>query len=502
MSDRTAAREVEGGVAILLLEDDPLDARLIEVRLREAGARFRVERVARRADFLAALARGRPDVILSDYNVPGFDGLAALAEARERSKGVPFLFVSGALGEERAIELLRRGATDYVLKDNLDRLVPCVERALAEAREREELARAEEALRRSEARSRALIAALAEGIAVQDPHGAFLEVNTAAEKLLGLGREEILRHAGPGLPGRVVREDGSPYPEDEHPMAVALRTGESQVGRVLGVDRPDGARVWLSVNAQPLPGAGGEALAGVVSSFFDVTERKQRAELERQLIGIVSHDLRSPLSTILYTAKALLLREGQLDERAARATLRIQSSAERAARMVSDLLDFTQVRLGSGIPLSPKEANLHDLARATVAELESAWLEREVLLESHGDGAGRWDADRLAQVVQNLVTNALSYSPAGTPVRVRTRGEEAHVTLEVHNEGPPIPPERLPRLFEAMQRGQRGADARSRSVGLGLFIVFHIVRAHGGSVSVRSSAGAGTAFVVRLPRSG
>jgi phosphoserine phosphatase RsbU/P len=153
-------------VAILLLEDDPLDARLIIARLDEWPGRFVVERVTTGAAFREALICRRPDVILADYNVPGFDGLAALAAAREQLPDVPFLFVSGALGDERAIELLRRGATDYVLKDNLDRLVPCVDRALAEARERAERGRVEEALRRSEVRSRALIAALVEGIAV------------------------------------------------------------------------------------------------------------------------------------------------------------------------------------------------------------------------------------------------------------------------------------------------------------------------------------------------
>lgn len=488
-------------VFVLLLEDDPLDARLIEAHLARACARFQVERTANGEAFRRALERAPADVILSDYNVPGFDGLSALAAAREMRPEVPFLFVSGALGEERAIELLKRGATDYVLKDNLERLVPCVERALAEAKEREERARAEEALRRSEERSRALIAALVEGITMQDVRGAFVEVNAAAEKLLGLSREEILRHAGPGLPLPVIDEAGETIAAEDQPAAAALRTGESQVGRILGLRRPDGALVWLSVNAQPLGGAGDRAPAGVVSSFFDVTERRQRAEVEQQLIGIVSHDLRTPLTAILNTAEGLLRRAESLDERTTRGMTRIRSSTERAARMVRDLLDFTQVRLGSGIPLLPRTADLHELTRGTLDELESAWSERRLRMEQHGDGSGRWDVDRLVQVVQNLVTNALSYSPDDSTVRVVTRGEDGEVTLEVHNEGAPIPPELLPRLFEATMRGDNRASYRNRSVGLGCFIVYHVVRAHGGSVSVRSTAEHGTTFLVRLPRS-
>ena len=487
-------------VGILLLEDDPLDARLIDARLEAAGGRFVLTRVADGASFRAALASPGVDVILSDYNVPGFDGLAALELARQLRPEVPFVFVSGALGEERAIDLLKRGATDYVLKDNLDRLLPCVEWAQAEARERVERAQTEAALRRSEARSRALIAALVEGVAVQDPDRRFLEINVGAETLLGLPRDRILGHCAPDLPIRAVREDGSPLPVPEHPVAVALRTGEAQVGQVIGLYRPDGSLVWLSLNSQPLLEPDGRTVTGVVSSFFDITERKLRAELEQQLIGIVSHDLRTPLSTILYAAEALLLREGTLDEGVTGIVRRMRSSAERATRLVRDLLDFTQVRLGSGIPVDPKPTDLHELTRATLDELTSTWGDREVRHEQHGDGAGHWDSDRLVQVVQNLVSNALAYSPAQTAVRVCSRGEPDDVVLEVHNEGPPIAPARLSQLFDAMKRGDDGSDRHHRSVGLGLFIVYHVVQAHGGSVEVRSTAADGTTFLVRLPR--
>ncbi len=487
-------------VAILLLEDSPLDAELITARLGEAGERFVVQHVRDGARFAQALRERRWDVILSDYNVPGFGGLAALAISREVRPEVPFLFVSGALGEERAIELLKRGATDYVLKHNLDRLIPCVERALAEVHEREERLRAEQALRRSEARSRALIAALAEGIALQDPQGRFVEVNSAALALLGRSREQLLLHAQLCLPGDVVSEDGTRCPPEQQPMAVALRTGHSQVGRVLGIQRPDAATTWLSVNSQPVFDANDDAPVGVVSSFFDITKRKQHAELEQQLIGIVSHDLRSPLSAISYAARVLALSEGDLGERTTRMVQRIQTSVDRATRLVNDLLDFTQVRLGSGIPLSLANIDLHELARSTLAELQTAASERKLVLESHGDGSGRWDADRLVQVIQNLVTNALTYSPANTTVRVCTRGEPDAALLEVHNLGNPIPPELLPVIFNAMQRGHGRDQSHNRSVGLGLFIVYHIVRAHGASVSVRSNADEGTTFSVRLPR--
>jgi signal transduction histidine kinase len=132
---------------ILLLEDDPLDAELIETTLSTGGLDASLRRVVSQDDFTAALREGWPNLILSDYNLPGFDGIAALRLARELTPAVPFLFVSGAIGEERAIETLRAGATDYVLKSRLPRLVPAVRRALREAEDRAARNRLEEELR-------------------------------------------------------------------------------------------------------------------------------------------------------------------------------------------------------------------------------------------------------------------------------------------------------------------------------------------------------------------
>lgn len=227
-------------------------------------------------------------------------------------------------------------------------------------------------------------------------------------------------------------------------------------------------------------------------------ETQDRSDLEQQLIGIVSHDLRNPLQAILLGTSGLLRRE-QLDEGSVKAIARIQNAAERATRMIRDLLDFTEARLGGGIAVEVRPLCLHTLVRQAVDEVESAHPGRDVEVWTHGDGRGQGDADRLAQVVQNLVTNALSYSPEGTPVQVVTRAEDGALVLCVHNQGPPIPPDRLPHLFEPLQRATSG-DRSRRSLGLGLYIVQHIVGAHGGVVDVTSSEAEGTTFTVRLPR--
>jgi signal transduction histidine kinase len=127
--------------------------------------------------------------------------------------------------------------------------------------------------------------------------------------------------------------------------------------------------------------------------------------------------------------------------------------------------------------------------------------ERLLHLVQAGSGEGAWDGDRLAQLVSNLLSNAVHYSPLDSPVHIETRGEERELVLTVHNTGAPIPPEVLPRLFQPMQRGVAEVS-QARSVGLGLYIVDQVVRAHGGRVEVASTAEAGTTFTVRLPRAG
>ena len=215
-------------------------------------------------------------------------------------------------------------------------------------------------------------------------------------------------------------------------------------------------------------------------------------------MGIVSHDLRNPIGAILMSA-AVLLRRSDTDEATRRTAERITSVAQRTARLIRDLLDFTQARIGKGIPVHPREMDLHEAAEGVVDELSMLHPTREIRLQRRGSGQGCWDPDRVAQVMSNLVTNAVTYSPPGTPVTVSVseRGDEC--VFEVHNEGAPLPPERMSALFEPFERGQ---SRDGRGIGLGLYIVRALVEGHGGRVQGRSSAEEGICFTVSLPRRG
>jgi signal transduction histidine kinase len=273
------------------------------------------------------------------------------------------------------------------------------------------------------------------------------------------------------------------------------------LGNVTFVDRPVRIATLVTVMSAALRARNRQyAARGLLLALEKQKEEaRKRADFEQQLIGIVSHDLRNPLYAIQMTAAALGRRE-ELDERVARSVLRINTAAERATRMIRDLLDFTEARLGGGLRIRPQPTDLHALTRHVLEEVEAAYPGRQVKLLQAGDGHGEWDADRLAQVLQNLVTNALKYSPEGTVVKVETHGLDGQVELVVHNEGEPIPREKVAQLFEPMQRASQEVDRASRSVGLGLYIVKQIVDAHGGAVDADLSEGAGMTFTVRLPR--
>jgi signal transduction histidine kinase len=244
-----------------------------------------------------------------------------------------------------------------------------------------------------------------------------------------------------------------------------------------------------------------EHLAGAVSRAWLYDELRARVQFEEQLLAIVSHDLRNPLSAILLTAQTQLERDGE-EPRQAQAYARIASAANRAHRLIRDVLDFSRARMGGQIPLQPEETDVHVMARQVVDEVRTARPDREIRLFTSGDGHGRWDPDRLAQVLTNLVTNAVQYSPDGSPVTVRSDARAGEVELSVHNEGPPVSAEVRQRLFEPLERTDPPPTSEGRRVGLGLFIVRQVVQAHGGTVEVTSEAGAGTTFAVRLPTHG
>lgn len=268
-----------GTLRVLQLEDSLLDAELEQDSLAEGGISCEIERVQTRSDFAAALHRGGFDLILADYMLPSFDGLAALEMSRKVRPEVPFIVVSGTLGEEAAIETLKKGATDYVLKHRLERLAPAVRRAVREAAERDERGRAEEALRRSEEEYRAMFELAGVGKAQGDPGtGRFLRVNPKLCEITGYSADEMLDLTFSELT----------HPEDREKDAEGLRRmtrGEyPEYSAEKRCVRKDGATIWVEVNTTLVLDGSGRP-ARTVATVQDITDRKRN---EEELIRLAS----------------------------------------------------------------------------------------------------------------------------------------------------------------------------------------------------------------------
>jgi signal transduction histidine kinase len=224
---------------------------------------------------------------------------------------------------------------------------------------------------------------------------------------------------------------------------------------------------------------------------------RHAVELQERLVGVVGHDLRTPLAAV-HIATTLLARRGTLSHDEARTVGRIGASVARMTAIVRDLLDFGRIRREGRIPVARRDVDLAEVAARSVAELRAVHSSREIALDARGPVPVVGDPERLAQVVSNLVGNALQHGPPDVAVRVVAAATGGEALLEVHNAGAPIPPALLADMFEPFRRGPSGPDP-SGSVGLGLFIVRELARAHGGEVAVRSAQGEGTTFTVRLP---
>ena len=243
------------------------------------------------------------------------------------------------------------------------------------------------------------------------------------------------------------------------------------------------------------------ALADQAAAALEKTRLDEIGEFREQLIGIVGHDLRNPLNTIVMGAHILLLCEG-LGEKETGLVRKIMSNATQAARLIDQLLDVTRSRLGGGISIDLTRFDLNDVCQQVLGETELMHPERPLRVDVRGDLTGVWDRDRMYQLLANLVGNAVHHGEPRSPIELRIDGGETEVVIDVANQGEPIPPATLPFIFDAFRKGRTVHPSRTQGLGLGLFIVREIARSHGGSIAVTSSASDGTTFRVRLPRGG
>lgn len=325
------------------------------------------------------------------------------------------------------------------------------------------------------------------------------------------------RHLDPGVallmgrdrPGPVAYEDylAAVHPDDREAARDAfermLRAPTSTYRHAYRINGFDGVQRTVLATARGVPGVPGVPgrVFGLLQDITELSEQRAAAEdralFAEQMVGIVSHDLRNPLSTIRLGSQVLEMaglpatQQPVLDN--------ITRAATRALRLINDLLDFTRARLGQGLAVEVVPFDLHAAVAAQLAELALGHPEANLVHRPQGDHPCAADPDRLAQLVGNLVSNAVAYGARGAPIVVASVARADGFTVSVHNTGEVIPEALQAVLFRPMVRGV-DVGTGSRSVGLGLYIVAEIMRAHGGTISVVSTAEHGTEFSAHFPR--
>ena len=245
-----------------------------------------------------------------------------------------------------------------------------------------------------------------------------------------------------------------------------------------------------------------QALTESISDYI------KRIDHSRNLfLGILSHDLRSPLGAARMSAQLTLrMGEANLNPRQKMLIAQVVECSDRATEIVDHLLDLTRARLGSGIPVIKTLMDMGHVAKQLVDEMRTRYPDHRFTLSIGGDTKGEWDMPRIGQIFSNLLGNAVQYGFKHCPINVTLKGEAEEIVLAIHNDGAPIPPDAIGRIFESLTRGgesaQDGSDASPGSInlGLGLYIVKEIVAAHEGTIGVTSNEKEGTIFTVRLPR--
>jgi two-component system, OmpR family, phosphate regulon sensor histidine kinase PhoR len=513
---------------VLVVDDEESVLFTLQAVLKQEG--YDVTGAGTGPDALKAIRENRFDLLLTDLRIDEIDGLTLLAAAQKRDPETVSILLTGYASLESAVQALRHGAFNYLLKPcNIDEMKLTIARGLEKKRLaealRERVVELEEAnetirsftaqledkvktataelaervrdLQESRGRLDAVIDSMKDGLVVYDREGRALRANTFMLSLFGLSSTAVL--------GRTAEEvaamTGEPPIEAKERGLVLSSTNEDQLAAaaVFELDSPRTRFVRRVIS--PVIGQGAP-LSGLVVVYQDITDQKEVEQLKDDFLSIASHELKTPLTSIMGYTQLLSRRLAPEARRAGSddAIEVIENQCRRMKRLVEDLLDVSRIERGT-LGTAHSKVDLLCLTENVVRKFEATSPEHKFMLDKPKADVPVWcDEDRLEQLLSNLVSNAVKYSPDGGKVEVRVtrNGETAEVA--VRDWGIGIPADQQPRIFSRFYQAE--SVVRSRrfgGMGLGLFISKAIVDEMGGSIRVDSTVGKGSTFRFTLP---
>ncbi|MFZ5756158.1 MAG: response regulator [Pseudomonadota bacterium] len=488
---------------LLLVEDSPDDAAMLQRALQREGYDLHHTRVQTAEEMKSALNGEKWDLVISDFSLPNFSAPRALSLLKSSNPEIPFIVISGTIGEESAVALLKAGANDFIMKGNLARLQSVVERELREARDRISHQHAQEALRQSDLRFRRIVETAREGIWVVDASGKTRYANARMADLLGRDPESL---SGASILDHVASDARD---------VIAACTRNAAAAEILDVEflRADGTRFTARLSVNIFPDESGEG------TLFMVTDTTEQKKMTAQLITAdrmsslgmlaagVGHEINNPLAAIIANLE-MLARSVSDMPRAVRTSLEshhglehlshAREAAERIRDIVRDLRVYSRAddEIREPVHLRPV---IESAVRMACHEIR---MRARLSCDYQAEPVVNGSSARLGQVLLNLLVNAAQAIPPGksqnNEIRVIVREEAgAHAVIEVSDTGCGMSPEIISRLFTPLFT----TKAVSVGTGLGLSIVQRIVTAMRGTIEVESTEGKGSLFRVRLPLS-
>jgi PAS domain S-box-containing protein len=511
-------------IRILIVEDNQNDVELVKREIKQVIKSCEFANVETQSDFLRSLSDFKPDIIISDYSMPDFDGLSVIRLARQNARLVPVIICTGSLNEETAAETVKAGAVDYVVKEHIVRLSQAVLQALEKKQMWQERILTQEKLRVSEERYR-LISAVASDYMFStaiNPDGSLDHywIAGAFEKITGYTVEEYKALGG----WRAIL-----HPDDKEIDDKAfekLQTNQ-QVKLEVRTIKKDGEIVWVRVYTQPVWDENKNYLVGIYGAVQDISERKKAEEETNQLnqnlnklvkertreleisnktkdkfFSIISHDLKNPFTGILLLTEILIKYLPKYDVAELQKQIQnIRSAAERGYKLLENLLSWAMTQTGN-INIIPKNLKLKNVVDECIGIVSAQANLKNIKIDNNvsDDVKLRSDEDLLKDIIRNLLTNAVKFTPDSGLVTVEAEIQNNVITVSVTDSGLGMSKETINNLFRIDRKmPSKLGTAKETGSGLGLILCSEFVEKLGGAIRAESKEGKGSTFKFTVP---